>query len=93
MIPSQLSYLAIHVWQSTLLAAAAALLTLTFRNNGAQTRYWLWLAASVKFLVPFSLLVDLGARFGRHTALISAPDLSMPSSRPAGLSRCALLLP
>ena len=25
-------------------------------------RYWLWLAASVKFLIPFSLLVSLGSQ-------------------------------
>jgi bla regulator protein blaR1 len=49
-----------HMWQSTLFAAAAALLTLILRKNHARARYWLWLAASVKFLIPFSLLVSLG---------------------------------
>ena len=47
-----------HIWQSTLFAVAAGLLTLTMRKNHARARYWLWLAASVKFLVPFSLLVE-----------------------------------
>lgn len=56
MIPSQLQSLANHLWQSTLFAAAAGLLTLSLRKNRAQTRYWLWLAASVKFLIPFSPL-------------------------------------
>jgi uncharacterized protein (TIGR03435 family) len=50
-----------HLWQSTLFAAAAGLLTLAFRKSQARARYWLWLAASVKFLVPFSLLVALGS--------------------------------
>jgi bla regulator protein BlaR1 len=50
-----------HLWQSTLFASAIALLTLTLRNNRAQVRYWLWLAASLKFLIPFSLLVGLGS--------------------------------
>jgi beta-lactamase regulating signal transducer with metallopeptidase domain len=45
-----------HLWQSTLFTLCAGLLTLTLRNNGAQVRYWLWFAASVKFLIPFSLL-------------------------------------
>ncbi len=54
--------LANHLWQSTLFAAAAGLLTLAFKKNRAQVRYWLWLAASVKFLVPFSLLVSAGSR-------------------------------
>ena len=49
-----------HLWQSTLAAAAVALTTLAFRKNRAQVRYCLWLSASVKFLVPFVLLVSLG---------------------------------
>ncbi len=54
--------LADHLWQSTLFAAAAGLLTLTLRKNHARARYALWLAASIKFLVPFSWLVALGHR-------------------------------
>ena len=48
MIPSAFQPLVNHLWQSTLFAAAAGLLTLAFRRNRAQTRHWLWLAASVK---------------------------------------------
>ena len=51
-----------HLWQSTLFAAAAALLTLAFRRNRAQVRYWLWLAASIKFLIPFAALLWIGTR-------------------------------
>jgi bla regulator protein blaR1 len=51
-----------HLWQSTVFAIAAALLTLTVRNNHARTRYSLWLTASVKFLIPFSLLAAAGSR-------------------------------
>lgn len=50
-----------HLWQSTLFCVIAGLLTLTLRRNGARARYGLWLAASVKFLIPFSLLVGLGS--------------------------------
>ena len=50
-----------HLWQSTLFAGVAGLLTLALRRNWAQTRYWLWLAASVKFLVPFALLMTIGS--------------------------------
>jgi uncharacterized protein (TIGR03435 family) len=89
MIPSQLLYLANHLWQSTLFAAAAALLTLPLRKNRAQSRYWIWLAASLKFLVPFSLLVDAGSRFAWHpSAAIAPPSLSyviVEASRPFGL--------
>ena len=42
-----------HLWQSTLCAATVWLLTLALRKNHAAVRYWLWLAASVKFLIPF----------------------------------------
>jgi hypothetical protein len=51
-----------------LFAALAAGLALILRNNRAQTRYALWLAASVKFLVPFSLLFAIGARIGLPAA-------------------------
>jgi beta-lactamase regulating signal transducer with metallopeptidase domain len=49
-----------HLWQSTLFAGCAGLLTLTLGNHAARIRYWLWFAASVKFLLPFSLLVAMG---------------------------------
>ena len=56
--------LANHLWQSTLFAGAAGLLTLALKKNRAQVRYWVWLAASVKFLIPFSLLVSVGSYLG-----------------------------
>jgi beta-lactamase regulating signal transducer with metallopeptidase domain/protein involved in polysaccharide export with SLBB domain len=52
-----------HLWQSTLFAAIAGLLTLALRNNRAPVRYWLWFAASLKFLIPFSVLVTVGSQF------------------------------
>ncbi len=53
-----------HLWQSTLFAAMAGLLTLVLRNNHARVRYWLWLAASMKFLLPFAWLIRLGSHWG-----------------------------
>jgi uncharacterized protein (TIGR03435 family) len=64
-----------HLWQSTLFAAVAGLLTLAFRKHRAQTRYWLWLAASLKFLIPFGLLVALGSHLGWRTGPVSQPNL------------------
>ena len=49
-----------HLWQSTLVAAVIAVLAAMLRDDAAHTRYWLWCAASLKFLVPFSLLTALG---------------------------------
>jgi uncharacterized protein (TIGR03435 family) len=59
-----------HLWQSTLFVAAVALLTLAFRQNRAGMRYWLWLAASLKFLVPFSVLIKLG----NYLSSVRSPD-------------------
>jgi len=60
MLSNLLSPLADHLWQSTVFVIAAALLTFTLRRNHASTRFWIWWIASVKFLVPFSLLVAIG---------------------------------
>ncbi|MGH9447776.1 MAG: hypothetical protein ACRD3O_18940 [Terriglobia bacterium] len=61
-----------HLWQSTVFAVVAALLTLTLRKNQARARYWLWLAASLKFLIPFSLLVAAGSYLARPGAELRA---------------------
>ena len=49
-----------HLWQSTLFAGVIAIVTLALRRNRARLRYGLWLAASVKFLVPFATLAAVG---------------------------------
>jgi len=43
------------------IASIAGLLTLALRKNHARVRYWVWLATSVRFLIPFSLLVGIGS--------------------------------
>ena len=53
-----------HLWQSTLCLLVATLLAFIFRNNHARVRYGLWQAASLKFLVPFSLFVAIGMHVG-----------------------------
>src|ERR1700691_5266102 len=80
-----------HLWQSTLFAAVAAMLTLALRKNQARVRYRLWLAASVKFLIPFSLLISLGGHLARPRSSVSAQnglysvaeELSQPFNRAA----------
>jgi bla regulator protein blaR1 len=67
-----------HLWQSTLFAAAAGLLTLALRNTHARARYWIWLTASVKFLIPFSLLVGIGSHIEWRTGTAtSQPEWSL----------------
>jgi bla regulator protein blaR1 len=66
-----------HLWQSTVFAAAVGLLTLAFRKNGAHVRYGLWLAASCKFLIPFSVLGELGSRLSWRTAPAAKVPLAL----------------
>lgn len=49
-----------HLWQSTAVVVVAWLLAAALRKNHARVRYWVWFAASVKFLLPFSLLIAAG---------------------------------
>src|SRR5271170_5557733 len=97
MIPADLYSLLAHLWQSTLCVFVAWLLTLALKNNRASVRYWVWLTASLKFLIPFSLLVSAGSELGSRTLSareqtqvfsvveeISRPFLSSaPSLKPA----------
>ncbi len=95
------SYLLNHLWQSTLFVAAAGLLTLAFKENRAPVRYWLWFAASCKFLIPFSLLVTLGSQFEWRTAPVAdqlpfvtvVEEISQPAGPPAPLPRLASVAP
>ena len=65
-----------HLWQSTFFALAAGLMTAAFRSNRAQVRYWLWLSASLKFLVPFALLLNLGSYL--ETWMPAARQIAIP---------------
>ena len=70
-----------HLWQSTAFAAVASVVTLLLRRNQARVRYAVWLAASVKFLVPFSLLIGLGSLLPRpHHAVVAMPVYSAVGS-------------
>ena len=75
-----------HLWQSTLFLGIVALLALLLRKNEARIRYWLWMAASAKFLIPFSLLVSLGSHLPwpshavapKTTAYVAIEEMSQP---------------
>ena len=66
-----------HLWQSTVFVAAIGLLVLLFGKNRARVRYGLWLAASVKFLIPFSTLIALGSfiPISNHAVPVWQPSL------------------
>jgi bla regulator protein blaR1 len=98
MIPSHLSAIGAgvmrelgdHLWQSTIFAGVVALFALTLRKYQARTRYWLWLAASVKFLVPFSLLIAVGSHLtrpnppteSRTSVYVAFDEMSQPFTMP-----------
>ncbi|HWC96949.1 MAG TPA: M56 family metallopeptidase [Candidatus Sulfopaludibacter sp.] len=84
--------LAQHLWESTWFVAAVWLLTLLLRKEAARFRYWLWLAASVKFLIPFALLVNTG----RHIPVAAAPAAvlrSLPRVAESAAPMTAAVLP
>lgn len=62
-----------HLWQSTLFGLGLGSITLLLRSNSAAVRHWLWLLASIKFLVPFSALYLLGAAAGLPTPVETPP--------------------
>lgn len=69
--------LANHLWQSTIFAAVVAVAALALRRNSARLRYWLWLAASAKFLIPFSILVSMGGRVAKPGDAAVLPALTV----------------
>jgi len=73
MIPDYMLQFANHLWQSTLFVIAVWAAVLMLRKNRAAVRHRLWLAASVKFLVPFSLLAGIGSHFQWQTASVTPP--------------------
>jgi len=62
-----------HIWQSTVFVVCVWTLTLAMRDRAARVRFLLWMAASIKFLVPFSLLAALGSCWP-HTDLRPLAD-------------------
>ena len=62
-----------HLWQSTLVAGVAWLVCRTvLRAHSPRVRFGVWLAASVKFLIPFAAIVDVGHRLGVRPLLTPA---------------------
>jgi bla regulator protein BlaR1 len=69
-------FLVNHLWQSSCFVLLAGLLAFALRKNSPKVRYWLWLSASLKFLIPFALLVSLGTvvpRPDRYPVSVAAP--------------------
>ena len=61
-----------HLWQSTAVFLLAWMITFLLRRNRPAMRHAIWLAASLKFLVPFSALSML-------SGFVNAPRTTVPS--------------
>src|SRR5947209_893209 len=72
-----LSSLQSHLWQSTWFAVCAGLLTLCLRRQRAGVRYAIWMSASIKFLLPFSLLVAAGEQVRWRTVSASPASVGV----------------
>jgi bla regulator protein BlaR1 len=70
-----------HVWQSTAFAAVVGLVALALRRHSARARFWLWMFASVKFLVPFAMLAVLGTYLPRRATPVAAQPAPVKLSR------------
>lgn len=67
-----------HLWQSTIVAALAWLIAYALKKNQARIRYWVWMVASAKFLVPFALFMTAGQWIrSMLTAPIAKPSFAM----------------
>ncbi len=82
-----------HLWQSTLFASIAGVLTLALRGNGARVRHWIWVAASWKFLIPIAMLTALEVVPWHTTAAPVYPNFFMVIEEVTGhfrlpMSRC-----
>ena len=76
-----------HLWQSTLFAGVAGLLTLALHKNHARLRHSIWLVASFKFLIPLSIFVALGSHIQWRIAPAIKPS---PLIRRGGRGKSAV---
>ena len=68
-----------HLWQSSCFTLLAGVLAFLLRKNSPKVRYWVWMSASLKFLIPFAFLVSFGSvvpRPLRHPVSLPVPAFS-----------------
>ena len=79
--------LVVHLWETALLVGLVALGVRLLKRAPAGTRYWFWLLAAVKLLVPSVLLVGLVSEIPPVAPALSPPTLEQstdgaPTSNP-----------
>jgi TonB family protein len=83
-----------HLWQTTLFALLVFAATLALRQGPARVRHVLWMLASLKLLVPATLLVFLAERAGISFLwmMSSAPQIAGDPSLVQGISEPVLMI-
>lgn len=65
-----------HLWQSTVVIWIVSALALRLRKNHTHACYWILMAASIKFLPPFSLLMVVGADLKKRIVRIMTEQMA-----------------
>jgi beta-lactamase regulating signal transducer with metallopeptidase domain len=74
-----------HLWESTLVAGAAwVLCRFVLAANHPRVRFAVWLTASLKFLVPFALIVEAGRSMGPRMVFAMPPQATATNPISAG---------
>ncbi len=66
-----------HLWQSTLFALVCVAVAFALRQYAARVRFWIWFAASAKFVLPFAWLTAMGARMAPPRSSGATPAVSV----------------
>jgi beta-lactamase regulating signal transducer with metallopeptidase domain len=77
MLSTSFGPIADHLWQSTLVVGCVAALALALKRNRAELRHALWMAASIKFLIPFAVLMAIGQQLDWRVAPSVQPQVSV----------------
>ncbi|MFT4111514.1 TIGR03435 family protein [Silvibacterium sp.] len=78
-----------HLWQSSAVFLAVWLLAVVLRNSRASVRYRLWVLASLKFLLPFAMLID-GVEWLRSVWTALRPLHLQHEALGAGMARLSM---
>lgn len=76
-----------HLWQSSAFLSIASIVAFALRRQSAAVRFWVWSAASLKFLVPFGALAGL---FATHPDAPPFPALAVRAAQPFNIGAAAV---
>ncbi|HET9267089.1 MAG TPA: M56 family metallopeptidase [Vicinamibacterales bacterium] len=83
-----------HLFESTLVAGAAWMLCrFVLASNHPRVRFAVWLTASIKFLIPFALIVEAGRSIGPRVVFAAPPPAAATELIAAGSGTAVALGP